>query len=62
MFTIDSFRVNDRIELHPATDSWMRGDRYGIVERIGMVCIWVRLDSGRRIRLLPDNVYQVIDL
>ena len=25
----NDFQVGDRIEMHPATDAWMMGDRYG---------------------------------
>jgi hypothetical protein len=28
------FGVGDRVELHPATDLWMRGARYGTVRGI----------------------------
>lgn len=28
------FTVGDRVEIHPGTDLWMRGARYGTVTRI----------------------------
>ena len=28
-------RIGQRVELHPATDRWMRGDRFGVVIGIG---------------------------
>ncbi len=28
------YGVGDRVELHPATDLWMRGARYGVVKRL----------------------------
>jgi hypothetical protein len=27
-------RIGDRVQLHPATDRWMMGDRYGVVRNI----------------------------
>jgi hypothetical protein len=29
------FNVGARVELHPGTDAWMRGDRYGTVKGYG---------------------------
>jgi len=26
-------KIGDRVQLHPATDEWMQGDRFGEVER-----------------------------
>lgn len=51
-----------RVQLSPATDWWMRGDRYGTILGIdkrpssGPV-ITIELDrSGRKIRLRPDDI------
>ena len=38
--------IGASVELHPATDAWMRGDRYGIVLSIGRKYIHLRMDSG----------------
>lgn len=47
----------DRVELHPATDRWMRGDRFGTVEKIGRKYIHVRMDrSGQLARVLPADI------
>ena len=32
---LEQFTVGDRVELHPATDRWMRGDRFGTVSKLG---------------------------
>ena len=59
------FNPGDRIELHPATDDWMRGDRFGevVVETRrcwpgGLVTrrVRVKLDSGRTKTFHIDNV------
>lgn len=56
------YTMGTRVELHPATDAWMRGDRYGeivaVVEKHGHVTsVRVRMDkSGRVLRLDPTRV------
>jgi|GEM_PF-4886575 len=46
-----------RVELHPATDAWMSGDRYGTVESLGRVYMIVRCDrSGRLRRIRPADL------
>lgn len=53
----DDYRVGQRVQAHPATDTWMRGDRYGTVERVGRLYIRVRMDrSGHLKRFTPDNL------
>lgn len=54
-------KVGDRVELHPATDAWMMGDRFGQVEKVGALLLHVRCDRSGKIRKLhPLNVGQVI--
>jgi hypothetical protein len=50
--------ASDRVELHPATDLWMRGARFGTVDRIESGKVWVQLDkvSGKRIAFNPDDL------
>lgn len=62
-----TLKIGDRVKLHPATDAWMRGDRYGTVLRVsqrptkeGFRWIFVDGDSGRTYRIHPDNVSEVI--
>lgn len=55
-------RIGERVELHPGTDAWMRGDRYGeivaVIERHGRpTSVRVKMDrSGRVLRLDPNRV------
>lgn len=67
-------KVGDRVQLNPAMDCWMAGDRYGeivdvhrwVVESVA----WhmrpvkhyrVKLDkSGRTVEVHPDNIYEVL--
>lgn len=69
------FRKGERVQLHAATDQWMRGDRYGTVvgygreaefydtdtkERGKVRPVRVRLDkSGRVMRFHPDNLFSL---
>ena len=45
----NGYNVGDRVELHPGTDLWMRGARYGTV--VGM-----SLTSKDRVRVEVDKV------
>lgn len=64
--------TGQRVELHPATDRWMMGDRFGVVSGFGRAIVthdkasgramvfrpvFVTLDkSGKRIKFHPSNV------
>ncbi len=51
------YRRDDRVELHPATDAWMFGDRYGAVVLIGRKYVHVLMDrSGRTLKVQPRNI------
>lgn len=55
--TVADFRVGNVVQAHPATDAWISGDRYGIVEKIGRKFVHVRMDRSRRLQpFLPDNL------
>lgn len=54
---METIAVGDRVELHPATDRWMRGDRFGEVVKLGRRYVHVKLDrSGDTRRFAPENV------
>lgn len=51
------FRSGDRVMLHPGTDAWMRGDKYGDVTRIGKKHVHVKMDvSGRTLKVAPSRL------
>jgi hypothetical protein len=51
------FSVGDRIQLHPATDAWMRGDRFGQIRKITQKFYHVAMDgSGRVLRVPPHDI------
>jgi hypothetical protein len=57
----NDFRVGDRIEMHPATTLWMRGDRYGSVVAVGSTRVVVHLDKSERdLRLHASAILQTI--
>lgn len=40
------FVIGQRVQAHPNTDAWMRGDRFGTVERVGRAYVHVRMDRS----------------
>ncbi len=70
------YELGDRVQLHPATDAWMRGDRYGeIVFKPGphkplthewralgrVIGYWVKLDkSGKTIQVSLHNILEKV--
>ena len=56
-------KPGDRVQLHPACDEWMQGDRYGAVvsvkrTRTGQrkLRIVVKLDVSGRVRSFPEDL------
>ena len=53
-------RVGDRVQTHPGTDSWMSGDRYGEIVKLGRIFIHVKMDrSGKVLKFSPGNLLTV---
>jgi hypothetical protein len=52
-------REGTRVELHPGTDHWMRGARYGTIKRIDPFGISIELDRAGTFRTTPDRVRAV---
>jgi len=58
--TVADFTPGQTVQAHPATDTWMRGDRAGTVERVGRKRVVVRMwRSGRLLSFLPCNLLPV---
>ena len=58
--TIKDFTVGQRVQMHPATDLFMRGARFGDVVSIGRKVIRVKLDKlSRPISVAPRNLLPV---
>jgi hypothetical protein len=59
----EEIRAGDRVELHPATDRWMRGDRYAEVisiyysQKYRNIMVKVLFDcSGAKGSYLPEYI------
>ena len=60
-FAIQDFNVGHRVELHPATDRWMMGDRFGNVVKVGRKLVHVKMDrSGKTLKVSPECIGQII--
>ncbi len=60
-FTVASFARNERVELHPATDAWMQGDRFGEVVKVGREYVHVRMDrSARKLAIRPRHIGAIL--
>ena len=68
------YRIGMRAELHPATDAWMRGDRYGEIVAVSAKShsyvdpgyprnghtFTIQMDrSGRKLRVSEGNIARV---
>ena len=57
---LEQFTVGDRVKLHPATDRAMRGDRFGMVVKLGRRYVHVELDRSGDVRpFAPENVIRL---
>jgi hypothetical protein len=57
--TLDGFAIGQRVQMHPATNAWIRGDRYGEIIKLTSK-VHVKLDrSGRTLRCAPANVMPI---
>lgn len=50
------FQVGQRVQLHPGTNSWMRGDRYATVTKVGKSRVHVTTDHGSKLSLVPSRL------
>lgn len=54
------FTVGQRVEVHPATDAWWMGDRFGTVAKLGRKWVHVAMDrSGRTRKFSPEHLLAV---
>lgn len=54
---LSQYKIGDRIEAAPHTNSWMMGDRYGEIVKIGRFYLHVKMDrSGKTRKFVPENV------
>jgi hypothetical protein len=56
-------KLGDRVQLHPATDAWMRGDRFGTVVSLHPKRKFVRVKmdvSGKLLRVSFHNLLETV--
>ena len=61
MLTRNDFGIGDRVQLHPATDAWMRGDRYGRVAAVRGSHVVLAMDSRRVLKVSFANVLEIVE-
>lgn len=61
MMTLDDFDEGQRVELSPATDAWMSGDRFGVVVKVGRKVVHVKMDRSRRVRKLLPQYVEIVE-
>ena len=56
-------RIGHRVELHPGTDRWMMGDRFGRVEKFDKrgVMVYVRLDKSGKLLKFRERDLNIVD-
>jgi hypothetical protein len=60
-YTLQDFRTGQRVQMHPGTDRWMRGDRYGEVVAVGRRLVTIKLDrSGQTKAFLPRAIGEIL--
>lgn len=47
-----------RVQLHPACDRWMRGDRFGTVRKITRRSVHVKMDRSRQTIRVPFDLLE----
>ena len=53
--------VGKRVELHPGTDLWMRGARYGTVLNVTSKGLYrVKLDKWPKVITVPQNLLKLL--
>jgi hypothetical protein len=54
-------KVGNRVQIHPAADAWMQGDRYGEVVKVGRSIVHVKMDrSGRTRWFHAESILEVV--
>jgi len=61
MYELSDFQPGQRVQLHPASDLWMRGARYGTVVRAGRQWVLVNLDMTGLIHAIePKDIAEIL--
>jgi hypothetical protein len=60
-YTLGDFHPDQRIELHPATDLWMAGARYGDVVKVGSKYVHVQLDRVKGVKKIAIGLLRPVE-
>jgi hypothetical protein len=58
---LEDLKKGDRVKIHPATDAWMRGLRFGVVVTVGRK--WVKVvfrEHAITQKFAPENIWDVV--
>lgn len=55
------FTIGQRVELHPGTDLWMMGARFGTVTKIGRKFVTVKLDRLTRAKRFSADLLRFVE-
>jgi hypothetical protein len=59
-YTAQDFHKGQRVQMHPATDLFMRGARYGTVVRVAKTYVSVKLDKlTYAVRFYPREILPI---
>jgi len=60
-YDLTAFAPDQRVELHPACDLWMRGARYGTIAAVGRTSLTVFIDRlGRCVKMAPRMIGAIL--
>jgi len=60
-YSLADFASEQRVELHPACDLWMRGARYGTIAAVGRTSLTVFIDRlGRCVKMAPQMIGAIL--
>ena len=53
--------IGRRVQLHPANDAWMQGDRFGEIVKIGGRYIHIKMDKSGRTLALVRELFEFVE-
>src|ERR1700677_2808243 len=59
---LSDFTVGMRVEIHPATDAFMRGDIYGEVVKVARKYVHVKSDATGKTRGIVPDLLRAVEL
>jgi hypothetical protein len=60
-YRLEHFHEGQRVEMHPATDFWMAGARYGTVTMVGRLKVHVTLDRLSGVHAVSSGLLRPVE-